>query len=189
MVEATEIRVGNVLRFDGALCKVISTEIRGTGKSGKTVHLKLKRLRDGSFVEKSIRSEDRAEDVSVQHVKLTYLYKDGDQFIFMDNQSYEQYPLPASAVGKQEIFLKENMEIDSLFSEGNLLSIEFPKSAEIRVAYTVSMGKAHDNTFKEAELENGLKILVPPFVNQGETVRINTETLEYQERVVVKSLK
>ncbi len=189
MTEATEIRVSNILRFDGALCKVIATETRGTGKFGKTVHLKLKRLLDGKFVEKSLRAEEQAEDVSVQRSKLTYLYKDGDQFVFMDNQSYEQHSLPAAALGKQETFLKENMEIDALTSEGKLLTVEFPKFADLKVTNTASMGKARDNTFKEAELENGLQVLIPPFVDQGETVRINTETLEYMERVVVKSMK
>ncbi len=187
--DATEIRVGNVLKVDGTPSKVIAQEMRGSGKFGKTVHLKLKSLSDGRLIEKTFRAEERVDSVDVQHVKLQYLYKDGDAFYFMNNQTYEQFPLPAGVIGKQEILLKENMEFGALcLDEGQPISIEFPKQVELKVANTAPGTKGQDSNYKEAELENGLKILVPQFVKEGETIRLNTDDFSYQERVTIKSM-
>jgi len=108
MKVATEVRVGNILKFEGKNCKVISQEVKGTGKFGKTVHLKYRSLHDGNVHEKSLRAEETVEEVEVERVKMQYLYKDGEQYIFMNNENYEQYPLSSQVVGKQSIFLKEN---------------------------------------------------------------------------------
>ena len=108
MKSATEVRVGNVIRIDGKICKVVTQEIKGTGKFGKTVHVKLKSLEEGHTLEKSLRAEDKIDDVDVQHIKMQYLYKESDAFVFMNMTSYEQFNIPASIVAKQEVFLKEN---------------------------------------------------------------------------------
>ena len=190
MKEATELRVGNVVKIDGAICKVTSQEIRGTGKFSKTVHVKAKGLTDGRYLEKSLRVEERIEEVEVRHVKLEYSYKDGDQLILMNHETYEQFPIPAKAIGKQEIFLKENMGVNAIFSGERPLTIEFPKVVELKVASAPPgvRGQA-DSTYKEIELENGLKILAPQFIKEGEVVRVNTEDFSYLDRVTTKSLK
>ena len=190
MLGATEIRVGNILKLDGKTCKVLSQEIRGTGKFGKTVHLKLKNLEDGNMQEKGIRAEDKVEDVEARRVKMQFLYREKDQLIFMNMETYEQFPLPAKTVGHQEVFLKENMEIDVFFAEGKPVSVDFPKMAELTVTNTPPPLKGgSDSTYKEVELENGLKILVPQFVKEGEKVRVNVDDLSYVERVTTKSMK
>ena len=190
MVSATEIRQGNVLRVDGKPCRVLSFEIRGTGKFGKTVHCKLKNLEDGHILEKSFRVEDKVENLELHRVKMQYLYRETDQFVFMNMETYEQFPLPAKTVGHQEVFLKENMEIDVFFAEGKPVSVDFPKMAELTVTNTPPPLKGgSDSTYKEVELENGLKILVPQFVKEGEKVRVNVDDLSYVERVTTKSMK
>ena len=190
MLGATEIRVGNILKLDGKTCKVLSQEIRGTGKFGKTVHLKLKNLEDGNMQEKGIRAEDKVEDVEARRVKMQFLYREKDQLIFMNMETYEQFPIVAKAVGKQVAFLKENLEIDVLFAEGRALSIDFPKIAELKVANAPPPVRGGgDTTYKEVELENGLKMLVPQFVKEGERIRVNVEDLSYLDRVTTKSLK
>lgn len=189
MILASDIRVGNVVRVDGKLCRILTQEIRGTGKFGKSAHLKLKSLEDGHVLEKSFKAEEKVEDVSVHLVKMQYLYREADQFIFMNMENYEQFPIPAKAVGKHEVFLKENEVIEILFGEGKALSIMFPKIVELKVVSTPPGVKGQsDTTYKEAELENGLKILVPQFVSEGETVRVNTDDLSYMERVSVRSM-
>ena len=186
---ATEVRVGHIIRIDGKASKVISQEVRGTGKFGKTVHLKVKSLEDGNLHEKSVRAEDKVEDIEARRVKMQYLYKDGAQFVFMNLESYEQFAIPAAVVGKQEAFLKENTEIDVLFAGDQALTIDFPKVVELKVARTAAPAKGvRDATYKEAELENGLKILVPQFIKEGESVRVNAEDLSYLDRVTTKSL-
>jgi elongation factor P len=189
MITATEIRVGDVIRTDGKPCEVLQQEIRGTGKFGKSVHLKLKRLEDGHVLEKTLRAEDKADDVEVRRVKMQYLYKDGGQFVFMNTETFEQFPLPAAAVGRQEVFLKENSEIDVLFDGDRALSAAFPKVVELKVTSAPPQLGGGDTTYKEAGLENGLKILVPQFVKEGEVVRLNTADLTYVDRVTTKSLK
>ncbi|HXV28054.1 MAG TPA: elongation factor P [bacterium] len=189
MKDATEVRTGNVVRVDQKICKVMSQEIRGTGKFGKTVHVKLKNLQDGNVIEKSWRAEDRVEDLELERVKMQYLYREGDQFVFMNMQTYEQLPLAAKTVGKQEVFLKENMEIDVEIVEGKPLSIAYPKIVELKVVNAPPPVKGgSDSTYKEVELENGLMILVPQFIKEGESVRIDVENLSYLERVTVKSM-
>ena len=188
--EATDIRVGNVLKIGNAVCKVLTQEVRGTGKSGKTVQVGLKNLEDGNFSEKSFRAQEKVEDVEVQHVKLQYLYKDGEEFVFMNQLTYEQFPLSAKVIGKQTILLKENMEINSLCIGDRPVSLEFPRAVELKVTSTPPGTKGGgDSNYKEAELENGLTVMVPQFVKEGESVRVNTEDLSYLERVTVKSMK
>ncbi|MCM8775618.1 MAG: elongation factor P [Candidatus Omnitrophica bacterium] len=189
MLEATGIRVGNVIRSDGKICKVLSQEIRGTGKFGKTVHLKVKSLEDGSIHEKSLRAEDKVEDVDIHHVKMQYLYKEAGSFIFMNMENYEQFPIPEKVIGRQEVFLKENAEIDVEFAEGRAINVAFPKIVEVKVTSAPPPIKGQgDTTYKEVELENGLKILVPQFVKEGETIRVSVEDLSYVDRVPTKSL-
>lgn len=189
MLTATDIRVGNVIRCDGKICRVLAQEVRGTGKFGKTVHLKLKSLEDGHTLEKSFRAEDKVEDIQLQRVKMQYLYKEEDNFIFMNMESYEQFPIPAAIVGRQEVFLKENDEIDVEFAEGKAVHIGFPKVVELKVVSAPPPVKGgSDSTYKEVELENGLKILAPQFVKEGEKVRVNVEDLSYIDRVTTKSL-
>lgn len=186
--EASEIRVGNILKIDGQPFKVISQEIRGTGKSGKTVHLRAKGLMDNRLLEKTYRTEEKVEEVEIHYSKLQYLYKDGEAFFFMDNETFEQSPLSAKAIGRQEIFLKENMEVTAITVEGKPVSIEFPKTVELKVVSSPPSVTGSSN-YKEVELENGLKILVPQFVKEGESVRINTEDFSYMDRVTLKSMK
>ena len=190
MLEATEIRVGNVLSIDGKSYKVLHQEIRGTGKFGKTVHLKLKNVEDAGTIEKSYRAEEKVEDVEIHHVKMQYLYREGEQFVFMNMESYEQFSVSAKAIGRHEAFLKENMELGAEFALGRICTLNFPRVVELRVTSTAPAIKGQgDSTFKEAELENGLTMLVPQFVKEGETIRVNSEDLSYLDRVPTKSLK
>ena len=189
MVPVTEIKVGHVVKVDGKHCKVIAQEMKGTGQFGKTVNLKLKMVEDGHIAERSYRAEEKVENVDVRYIKLQYLYRDGNNFVFMNNENFEQFSVPAKTVGKQELFLKENAEIDVVFDGEKPISINFPKSVDLKVTSAAPGVAGRDTTYKEAELENGLKILVPQFVKEGETVRVNVDDLSYLERLTVKSMK
>ena len=189
MLVATEVRVGNIVRIDGKIEKVVAQEIKGTGKFGKTVHLRLRNVEDGNLSEKSLRAEEKVEDVEFRRIKMQYLYRDGDQFVFMNMESYEQFVISQRIVGRQEVFLRENSEIDVDFVEGKAVSIDFPKVVELKVISAPPGTKGgNDSTYKEVELENGIKTLVPQFVKEGELIRIATEDFKYQERVSTKSL-
>lgn len=190
MIEASEIRVGHFILLDAKIYRVLTQEIKGTGKFGKTIHMKLKCEEDGNTLEKSVRAEDKIEDVDVRKVRMQYLYKEQDAFIFMNTENYDQLPVPANRVGKREVFLKENTEIDVLFAGDKVLNIDFPTAVELKVTTAPPGVKGQtDTTYKEVELENGLKILVPQFVKEGEVVRVNVDELSYIDRVTTKSLK
>ena len=182
--------MGNIIRVDQKVCKVLSHEIGGTGKFGKTVHAKLKSLEDGNVLERSFKGEDRFEEITPEQVKMQYLYREGDRFVFMNLDTYEQFLVSARTVGKQEVFLKENSEINVLFIDEKPVSIDFPKVVELKVKSAPPPLKGgSDTTYKEVELENGLKILAPQFVKEGESVRVHTEDFSYVDRVTTRSLK
>lgn len=190
MIEATAVRAGNIVKVDGTLSRVISQEIRGTGKFGKTVHFKLKSLTDGHSLERSVKAEDQVEQVEIEHAHLQFLYRDGDNFVFMNNETFEQFPISAKVIGRQEIFLKENTDLRAICIDGKPVTIDFPKTVELKVVSAPPGVKGQaDTTFKEVELEGGLKILAPQFIREGETVRVNTEDFSYVDRVTVKSMK
>ncbi len=181
-LEASEIRVGTVLKIGNSYCTVLTQEIRGTGKMSKKVQLGLRNLEDGNFSEKSFNAGEKVEDVDVMHVKLQYLYKDGEQFVFMNQETYEQFPLSSKAIGKQAVLLKENMEINSLYIGDKPVSLEFPRTVDMKVI-TTPQGSGSDGNYKEAELENGILVRVPQFIKQDEMIRINTADFTYAERV------
>ncbi len=180
--EASEIRVGDVLKIGNTACTVLTQEIRGTGKSSKKVQLGLRNLEDGNFSEKSFGAGEKVEDVDIQHIKLQYLYKDGEQYVFMNQETYEQFPLSSKQIGKQVVLLQENMEINSVCIDDRPVSLEFPRTVDF-VVVTTPQGSASDANFKEAELENGSLVKIPQFVKQGEKVRLNTSDFSYLERV------
>lgn len=189
METASDIRVGAILKIDNQFCKVLTQEVKGTGKFGKTIHAKLKNLEDGHVKEKSWRAEEAVEKVEGHRVKMQYSYKDGDQFIFMNMETFEQFPVNADTIGKQEIFLKENMEIDVEFVEEKPVHVAFPATAELKVSSAPPGTKGgSDSTYKEVELENGLKVLTPQFIKEGDSIHIDTNTFDYLDRVSKKTM-
>lgn len=189
MTTASEIRVGNILRLNNKICKVMTQELKGTGKFSKTVHVKVKNLEDGHTQDRSFRTDEKVDSVELTHVKMQYSYRDGDQFVFMNMETYEQFLLPEKTVGKHEVFLTENMEIDVEFVDGKPVGVVFPKVAELKVTSAPPGVKSGtDSTYKEVELENGLMVLVPQFVKEGETIRLDVSNLSYLERVTKRSM-
>jgi len=181
---ASEIRERNMVKIDGKICQVIECNVTGTGKSGKTFHFKLKNVEDGNTLERRYRSEEKVERVEVERHAMEYLYRDGDNFVFMDQASYEQFSVPAKTVGSISDFIKENMKIDVLFNGEKPIHIDFPKALEVRVTSAPpSSGSGQDSTWKEVEIENGIKILAPQFIKSGDLVRMDVEHRKYLERI------
>lgn len=186
MVGATEVKEGMVLRIDGQLMKIISHEVSGTGKFGRTVHLRLKNLQTGHFTEKRFRAEERLEDVDTQTTNMEYLYQDDTNLIFMNPATFEQIEIPKARVGNVIHYIKENMKILVLLVEGNPINVDFPSFVEVKVANTPGGSGEADATFKEAVLENGLETKVPQFIKSGDTIRVEVETNKYIDRIKEK---
>ncbi len=186
MVEATSVKEGMVLKIDSQPMKILSYEVSGTGKFGRTVHLRLKNLQNGHLIEKRFRAEERLEDIDTQTLNMEYLYPDGESLIFMNPISFDQISIPKTAIGNAVHYIKENMQVQVLLVEGKPMNVDFPKIAEIRVANTPSGSSETESTFKEAVLENGIETRVPQFIKSGDIIRIEVETNKYVDRVKEK---
>jgi elongation factor P len=185
MILSTDLKAGVIVRLDGELYKVISSEYHvGGGKMGGATHAKLRNLQKGNSLERRFRPNEKLEAVELDRVTMDYIYQDGDDFYFMNPDSFEQVPIPRQTFGGAEKFLKPEMPVPVELFEGRPLNVVFPEAVELRVESTAQpIHGQQDNTLKPAVLENGMEILVPQFIREDETVRIEVETGKYLERV------
>jgi elongation factor P len=178
-----------VLRVDGALCRVVSADYHGgQGKMGGVMHAKLQDLRTGKERERRFRAEETVEDVQPDKQSLQFLYSEGELSTFMNPQTYEQVAIDTARLGKAAAWLTEETVVPVEFVDGEPLGIVFPEVAEARVAETAAPyhTPGTDNVWKEAKLENAVKVMVPPFIDVGEVIRVDVETGRYVERAKPK---
>lgn len=155
------------------------------GKGGAFVRIKLKSLTTGKVVEDTFQASEKVEQVEVLYRKMNYLYDDGDAFVFMDNESYEQYPVNKDMLGDQAQFLTENLEVTIIQWEGKVIGVELPAKVEMEVTDTINAEKGNTatNVMKDATVSSGAVVQVPLFVNVGDTIRIDTRDGSYESRV------
>ncbi|OGD87171.1 elongation factor P [Candidatus Curtissbacteria bacterium RIFCSPHIGHO2_01_FULL_41_11] len=184
MISVTELRAGVVFEEKGDYFLVLSYEHIKMGRGGGTIKVKVRNLSNGAIVEKSFPNGNRVQEASIERKGVQYLYRDGEEFHFMDNESYEQFVLAESLVGDNAPYLKEGLEL-LLFAIGDKpLYIELSKILDYKVTQTG--GSARGNTVgaaqKDALLENGLRVKVPLFIKNGEVIRVDTRTGSYVAR-------
>jgi len=184
-MKANEIRPGQVLNLDGTAYLVTKIEYVKPGKGGAFVQTKLKSIKHGNVTEKRFRTADEVDGATLDKRDVEYLYTDNSGAIFMDTESYDQFTIPQEILGDTLLFVKPNESVKGLFLDGNCITVELPLSVELEIKETEPGIKnaTATNVMKEAICETGLKIRVPPFIKEGESVRINTETREYLNRV------
>lgn len=185
MISANELRRGMMIRMDGDLYTVLSYQHVKPGKGPAFVRTKIRHIKKNSSVEKTLRPDEKIEDVYIDRRKMQYLYSDGESGVFMDLESYEQETVPLDHVEEEQRFLKEGLEVDVSFYEGEIISIDLPIFVELKVTHTEPglKGDTATTTYKPAELETGAKIQVPLFINEGDRIKVDTRTGEYIERV------
>jgi elongation factor P len=169
---------------DGQLYSVIDRDLNTPGNWRAQLKLKLKNLKTGSIAEKKVRPDDKVEQAYLDKREMQYLYKEGDHYVFMDKETYDQVTLDDALVGDLILYLKENDDTQVTFYEGKALSIEPPATVELKVVETEPSvkGATAAAQYKPATLETGLKVTVPPFINIGEVVKVDTRTGEYLSR-------
>jgi len=174
-----------VIRIEGEPYRVVESQVHaGTGKLSGFVHARLTRLDTGSQTDRRFHLGEKIEALEVGKRVLVFSYQAGEEFTFMDPESFEQFPLPAHLVGEQQRFLKEGIRLPVEFLGEQAVAVVFPETADLRVTSTGQPTHAtQTSTLKEAELENGMTVLVPLFIKEGEKVRINVVTGKYVERV------
>lgn len=185
MVPASSLRPGMAVRVEGVLYKVIAADHHGVGgKMGSVTHAKLRNLETGTLREWRFRSDQLVEEVLPERQTMQYLYGDGDVSYFMHAETFEQVGIPNSRLGRAVPFLKEDLVLPVEFFDGRPMSVVFPDIVEARVTDTAPPvhTQGTDNVWKEARLENGVMVMVPPFVAPGEVIRVEVETGKYVER-------
>ena len=184
-LNATQIREGMVLIIDGELYRVTWKMHRTPGKGNACMQTKLKHIQNGRNLEKRFLSSERVEKASLDSRSMQYLYKDATGFIFMDNETFEQITILEDVIGDAERFLAEEIDYLITFFEEQVVGIELPKTMDLEVTYAPPEIKKATaaSSLRPIELINGLTVNAPTFIKQGDIVKINTETLEYLERV------
>jgi len=185
MATTSDLRPGIFIRFNGELCQVLESEHRTPGNLRAFYQVKMRVVRSGKLLENRFRSGEEIELVRVERRQYQFLYRDGEVFVFMEKETYEQIPVDASVVGDASRFLTEGQDVDLMFEGDTVLSVELPPHVTLRVEYTEPgfKGDTTSNVLKPARLETGATIDVPLFVNTGDLIRIDTRTGEYIERV------
>lgn len=183
-INGNEIRPGNVLEHDGGLWAAVKVDHVKPGKGGAFAQVELRNLRNGSKLNERFRSADRVERVRLEQKDQQFLYENDGMLVFMDSQTFEQIELPAEILGDRRPFLQDGMTVQIEFFETEALSASLPQKVVCKVAETepVVKGQTAANSFKPAVLDNGIRVMVPPFVGQDEEIVVNTETMEYAER-------
>jgi len=171
--------------MDGKLFIITKFEHRTPGNLRAFIQLKLKDVLNGNYIEKRLSSSDDVDVTSVDRKTMEYLYQEGDTYVFMDTESYEQINIPESVCGEQMPYLRPNAQTIVLLHEGRPLLLELPTAVELTITETQPGVKnaTATNQLKEATCETGLKTRVPAFINQGETVKISTADGSYMSRV------
>lgn len=185
MVEAGSLKAQSVILREGELFRVLSVEHHGGGgQFAGFVLLKLKSLRSGHIKELRCSPQEKFEDVELVRRELEFLYEDESGFVFMDGESYEQYTLPKETLGKKAVFLRENASLPVEFWQDQPVSVVFPSVVELKVVSApAGLRDLESSAMKTVTLENGMEVLAPQFIEEGDLVRVDTETGRYLERV------
>ena len=185
MIKATDIRRGMVITMEGANFVVVDFAHHTPGNLRAMVQTKLRNMNSGSLIDKRLRSVDQIEVPYVETKEYEYLYSSGDEHVFMDTETYDQLSFSPEILGTAMQYLLPNSRVMVKYIADKPVSIEVPASIDLTVTDTppALKGATATNQYKEATLETGLKVQVPPFVGVGEKIRIDTRTGEYVERV------
>jgi elongation factor P len=185
MIDVNELRKGVTFELDGNLYKVLDYSHNKTGRGSANIKVKARNLLTGSNVERSFSNGQTVQDVSLDFSNVQYLYKDGDTYIFMDNETFEQPAISEKALGESAQYLKEGMEVKLTFYKGEAIDVELPTSVDLKVveAEMAIRGDTATGVTKKVTTETGITVQCPNFVNVGDTIRVDTRTGEYVTRV------
>ncbi|WP_207421763.1 elongation factor P [Desertivirga brevis] len=185
MAKASEIKNGSILRFNGELVAVEEFIHRTPGNLRAFYQARMRNVKTGKLVEYRFRTDEEVEICRVETNDYQYLYEDGDFFVVMDNNSFEQFNIPKHLFGSGAKFMKEGMNVIVAFESEEPIQATLPASIELQITYTepAVKGDTSTNATKYATVETGVEIRVPLFINEGDKVRVDTRTGDYIERV------
>ena len=183
-INGNAIRPGNVIEHNGRLWRAVRIQHTQPGKGGAYLQVELKDIRDGTKLNERFRSSETVERVRLDEQPYQFLYRDGDQVTLMDNETFEQITVSEDMIGEPAAFLQEGMEVMVMSYEGEALSVELPDTVTMRIveADPVVKGQTASSSYKPAKLENGVRVMVPPHIESGVRIVVNTADATYVER-------
>ena len=183
-ININDIKNGMTIIMDGNLSQIIEFQHVKPGKGPAFVRIKLKNLRTGAIVEDTYNTNLKVEKAHIDKMPMQYLYQDGNRYVFMNTQTYDQIEIPEDKLVEEKKFLKEGMEITIDFYEGEIIGISLPEKIEFEVIETepAVKGNTTNNAMKDATIETGYTVKVPLFINQGEKIIISTKDGKYSSR-------
>jgi|SRR5690242_9092658 elongation factor P len=183
-IQANTIRPGNVLDHNGRIWNVLKIQLIQPGKGGAFIQVEMRDIKSGNKTNERWRTQDTVERLSVDERECTYLYADGEQLVFMDSENFEQMSLPRDMVGDQAVFLQENMPVTVETIEGSPVAVQLPQTVTMKIveADPVVKGQTASSSYKPAVLENGARVMVPPHIESGTRIVVNTGDGSYVER-------
>jgi elongation factor P len=184
MIQATQLRPGMVIKFNNELYSIFSVNHRTPGNLRGFVQVRMRSLRTGSMTEHRFSSEDRCERAVMDEQEMEYMYDDGEYYYFTNTENYEQMHLTKDILGDGVNYLIPQLRVHVEFYEGKPISVELPPTVDMTVMETEPglKGASVSNVTKPAKMETGLVVQVPPFITEGEKIRVNTAEGTYQER-------
>ena len=183
-INASEIRIGMLLEYKDDLWQVLKTQHVKPGKGGAFAQVEMKNLRNGSKLNERFRSDDKVEKIRLEQKEQQFLYENDQMLVFMDMETYDQIELQAELLGDRRPFLQDGMMVTIEYFGEEALNVSVPQKVTCIVKDTepAIKGQTAANSYKPAILDNGLRIMIPPFVGPEESIIVNTETFEYSER-------
>ena len=184
-ISGNEIKPGMIIEHKNDLWSVLKTQHVKPGKGGAFNQLELKSIKKGTKLNERFRSGDTIERVVLDEKEFNFLYEDEKKCHFMNQTNFEQIEIDKSLLGEKNKLLKENMEVNVQFYEDQALSVDLPSSVELKIETTDAAikGQTASSSYKPATLENGIKIMVPPFINSEDKIVLDTRTLEYIKKI------
>ena len=184
-INAGEIRVGMLLEYKNDLWQVLKTQHVKPGKGGAFNQIEMKSVNKGTKLNERFRSSDTVEKASIEEISFNYLYEDELEYYFINQKSFEQINLKKDIVGEKGKFLKEELEVKISFHDEKPISIELPKQVNCKIESTdvALKGQTVSSSYKPAILDNGTKIQVPPFIESGDEIIVDTRSIEYIKKI------
>jgi elongation factor P len=183
-INGNEIRPGFIIEHDGGLWGAVKVNHVKPGKGGAFAQVELKNLRDGRKLNERFRSEDKVDQVELEYREQQFLYETDGRLVFMDSETYEQTEIDAELLGERRPFLQDGMTAKLQYFGEEALNVTLPQKVRCKVVDTepVQKGQTAANSFKPAILDNGVRIMIPPFIGPDEDIIVHTELMEYSER-------
>lgn len=183
-INANLIRPGNVLEHNGRQYSVLKIQLIQPGKGGAFIAVEMRDIRTGTKTNERWRTADTVEKLNVEEKECTFLFRDDDSVTFMDDENYEQFTVPGDVLGESVAFLQDGMKVEVDFVEGSPVSVALPEKVVMLLveADPVVKGQTASSSYKPGKLENGLKVMVPPFIEAGEKIVVATADVTYVER-------